>query len=100
MSCAASPGWRGGPLLAVETSPSVEALAAETGEGVELWLANRTGRAQAVTLPRAARDLFLLDAESFEAAAADPDLSDHLIRALPGASIELPPYAVARLRLS
>ncbi|MCX5480201.1 hypothetical protein OSH08_14405 [Kaistia geumhonensis] len=90
----------GRPLRPVTASPAIEGLAADTPEGVELWLANRTGETQTLSLPRPARDAVVLDADSFVAAAADADALDTLGRASATSSIALGPYAVARLRLS
>ena len=88
------------PLRAVTTPDTIEAIAAETGDGVELWLANRTGTEQSVALPGAPRDLFLLDADSFVAATRDPDAIDTLAKPFDNSTLVLTPYAVARLRLS
>jgi len=88
------------PLRAVTTPDTIEAIAAETGDGVELWLANRTGTEQSVALPGAPRDLFLLDADSFVAATRDPDALDTLTKPFDDSTLVLAPYAVARLRLS
>ncbi|WP_018183870.1 hypothetical protein [Kaistia granuli] len=88
------------PLRAVATPDAIEAIAAETGDGVELWLANRTGTEQSVTLPGAPRSLFLLDADSFVAATGDRDALDHLTQPFDEATLTLAPYAVARLLIS
>jgi hypothetical protein len=90
----------GKPLLAVETPDTIEAIAAETGDGVELWLANRTGTEQSVTLPGTPRTLFRLDADDFVAAAGDREALDQLTQPFSGTTLTLPPYAVARLILS
>jgi hypothetical protein len=90
----------GQPMLKVTASPFIEAIAAETAGGTELWLANRTAAPQAVTLPRPARDAFVLDADSFLAATADPAAADTLATPFTGTAITLAPFAVARLRLS
>ncbi len=90
----------GRPLLAVEAGRAIEGLAAEGADGTELWLANRTGTVQTVTLPGVARDLFLLDADRFVAAAQDADALDHSTQPHGRAEITLSPYAVARLRLA
>ncbi|MBZ9935601.1 hypothetical protein LB518_04815 [Mesorhizobium sp. BR1-1-16] len=90
----------GRPMLAVEASPFIEAIAAETENGTELWLANRTGTPQDVTLPGAPRDVFVLDAESFVAASANPAALDHLTRSFTESETTLAPYAVARFRFS
>ncbi len=88
------------PLRPVAASASIEGLAAETAEGTELWLANRTGNSETLALPRPARDVFLLDADSFVAAAEDANALETLTRASSAPTIALGPYAVARLRLS
>ncbi len=90
----------GQPMLKVAASPFVEAIAAETARGTELWLANRTAVPQAVQLPRPARDAFVLDADSFAAATTDPAAADTLTTPFTGTAITLAPFAVARLRLS
>lgn len=90
----------GAPLRAVSTPDTVEAIAAETGDGVELWLANRTGTEQSVALPGTPRTLFLLDADNFVAATRDRDALDHLTTPFHEATLTLAPYAVARLILS
>lgn len=90
----------GKPLRAVTAPDTIEAIAAETGDGVELWLANRTGTEQSVVLPGAPRSLFLLDADSFVAAAGDRDALDHLNQPFSWTTLTLAPYAVARLILS
>jgi hypothetical protein len=90
----------GKPLRAVEAPDTIEAIAAETGDGVELWLANRTGAEQSVTLPGTPRTLFLLDADSFVAATADRDALDHLTKPFHEATLKLAPYALARLSLA
>jgi hypothetical protein len=90
----------GKPLRSVTTPDTIEAIAAETGDGVELWLANRTGTEQSVTLPGTPRDLFLLDADSFVAAAKNRNALDTLTKPFEDRTLTLAPYAVARLRLS
>lgn len=90
----------GKPLLKVTTPDTIEAIAAETGDGVELWLANRTGTEQSVALPGAPRDRFLLDADSFVAATQDGNALDTLAKPFDDRMLTLAPYAVARIRLS
>ncbi|MCX5517322.1 hypothetical protein OSH10_02640 [Kaistia defluvii] len=90
----------GRPLRQVTTPDAIEAIAAETGDGVELWLANRTGSEQSVALPGAPRDRFLLDADSFVAATQDANALDTLARPFDDRKLTLAPYAVARIRLS
>jgi len=90
----------GKPLRKVTAPDTIETIAAETGDGVELWLANRTGTEQSVALPGAPRDLFLLDADSFVAATRDRNALDALTKPFEDRTLTLAPYAVARLRLS
>ncbi|SHG32232.1 hypothetical protein SAMN02745157_4012 [Kaistia soli DSM 19436] len=90
----------GRPMRPVEASTSIEAIAAETDTGTELWLANRTGTPQHVTLPGVPRDAFVLDAESFVAAGTDPAALDRLTRSFTQGETTLAPYAVARFRFS
>jgi hypothetical protein len=90
----------GKPLRQVTTPDTIEAIAAETGDGIELWLANRTGSEQSVALPGAPRDRFLLDADSFVAATQDGNALDTLAKPFDDRMLTLAPYAVARIRLS
>lgn len=90
----------GRPLRQVTTPDTIEAIAAETGDGIELWLANRTGSEQSVALPGAPRDRFLLDADSFVAATQDANALDTLAKPFDDRMLTLAPYAVARIRLS
>ncbi len=90
----------GKPMLTVTASAFVEAIAAQTDDGTELWLANRTGTPQLVRLPGPPRDAFVLDADSFVAAAADPHARETLATPFTSSRITLAPYAVARLRLA
>ncbi len=78
----------------------MQAVAAETAEGRELWIANLTGDRQAVTLEGAPSEgrLFVLDAETFVEATGDPDASERLSRPFSGTDVELGPYAVAHIR--
>ncbi len=93
----------GGKLMAVKSSDptAVAGLAYRTGKGPVLWLANLTGREQAVKiggLGKAAMQLHLLDEDSFQAAAADPAFLEKPGRKLRSAGrVKLGPYAVARL---
>ncbi|MET4634245.1 hypothetical protein [Kaistia defluvii] len=90
----------GKPLRKVTTPDTIEAIAAETGDGIELWLANRTGSEQSVALPGAPRDRFLLDADSFVVATQDGNALDTLAKPFDDRMLTLAPYAVARIRLS
>jgi hypothetical protein len=90
----------GRALRAVTTPDTIEAIAVETSDGIELWLANRTGTPQTAALPGTPRDLFLLDADSFVAATQDVNALDTLTKPFEDRTLSLPPYAVARLRLT
>jgi hypothetical protein len=93
----------GGKLMAVKSSDpaAVASLAYRAGKGPVLWLANLTGREQAVKiggLGKAAMQLHLLDEDSFQAAATDPGFLEKPGKKLRSAgSVKLGPYAVARL---
>ena len=86
----------------VSAPREVQALAFETGAGLELWLANLMGEERRVRLTglggttmRVAK----LDEESFVAGAGDPDALDGAERPASGDRIDLRPYAVARCRV-
>jgi len=92
----------GAKLLATETRPlrNVQAVAAESGEGREVWLANLTGESVDVALDGGMNDgrIFTLDADSFVEAAGDPDAAERLSKPFGGGNVQLGPYAVARIR--
>jgi hypothetical protein len=92
---------KGGPMLAAEAKParSIQAVAAETSEGREIWLANLTGEPIAVSLqaPIGQSQIFVLDAENFGQASVDADAAEHLSRPFEGGAVELGPYAVASI---
>ena len=91
---------KGRPMLASEARPgrNVQAVAAETGEGREIWLANLTGDATSVALRNGGRGTaFVLDADSFVDAAGDPDAAGKLATPFGGGALQLGPYAVARI---
>jgi hypothetical protein len=94
-------GLAGHKMYPVEISaPSkVQAVAAEAGAGLNLWVANLTGEKIEVDLPRPARSGFVLDAASFAAAAADPKAVETGRKAMSGAGLTLDAYAVANLAL-
>jgi D-apionolactonase len=90
----------GAPLVDVTCAPAreVQALAADTPQGRELWLANLMGEARDLALPGGLTGaMSILDADSFTEASAQPDFMDHATRTLDGDRISLSPYAVVRL---
>ena len=93
---------RGARLLATEPQPprNVQAVAAETAAGREVWLANLTGDDISVAVEGVEGDgeIFTLDAGSFVEATRDPDASGRLARPFTGGAVQLGPYAVAQLR--
>jgi hypothetical protein len=87
----------------VSAPREVQALAFETDRGVDLWLANLVGEGRTVAfggLGTGAVRMTVLDEESFEACAADPDGFEAAERLLKDAQVSLAPYAVARLRFA
>ena len=92
---------KGAKCLETGAAPgrNVQAIAAETETGREIWLANLTGEPVAVTLRRAPEtgSLFVLDADSFVAAAGKPDAAVQLAKPWGGPAVTLGPYAVARI---
>jgi hypothetical protein len=86
----------------ISVARDVQALAFETSDGVELWLANLTGQQRAVVIegvdPTGAR-IAILDEDRFEVCAADPDGFERTEAIHTGGVVELTPFAVARLRL-
>jgi len=93
----------GSKAIAVEASPirDVQAVAAETGAGRELWIANLTGEPKAVTLGAKITNgrIFILDADSFVAAAKDVNAVTNLTRPFSGDTVTLGRYASAWIRL-
>ena len=97
-------GASGRPRRATEISAprEVQALAFETGAGLELWLANLMGedrRIRLTGLDGAAMRVATLDEESFVAGAGDPEALDGVERPANGDRIDLRPYTVARCRV-
>ncbi len=87
----------------VSAPREVQALAFETDRGVDLWLANLVGEGRTVAfggLGTGAVRMTVLDEESFEACAADPDGFEAAERLLKDAQVSLAPYAVARLQFA
>ena len=85
----------GAPMRSVTGVPQgIAAFAAEAGSGPELWLANLTPTAIAVTIEGSWRAA-LLDLDLFDAARRDPAVLDRL--RLAPKPLLLGPYAIARL---
>ncbi len=89
--------------LATEVSAprDLQALAIQVGNRVQLWLANLSGETQRVEIEGAdleAAAVSVLDESSFEACAADPDGFDQSSRKASGSTVDLGPYAVARVQ--
>lgn len=93
---------RGATLLRTETQPlrNVQAVAADTGEGREFWVANLTGDEQTVALEGLPGEgsLFILDADSFVEGTRDPAAADRLYTPFSTDNLHLGPYAVAQIR--
>jgi hypothetical protein len=92
----------GARMIATSPTPAreVQAVAAEREDGTRVvWLANLTGEGRNVTLDPAVKDgrIFILDAGSFVAAAADREAATNLARPFSGATVKLGPYAIARI---
>ena len=86
----------------VSVPREVQALAFETGSGLELWVANLMGGERRVRLEGlggAGMRVAVLDEESFVACAGDADALDGLERTASSDRVELRPYAVARCRV-
>ena len=86
--------------MKISTPRNLQAIAARTDAGTDLWLANLTGSGQRLILEGIGADARIgqLDAESFVAAASDPDALVQPSTPVKGSSIELDAYAVARIR--
>jgi hypothetical protein len=92
---------RGKPLidLTVSTPREIQAIAAATDDGVEVWIANLTERMKIVELaPELTRKVAVLTAAAFESAARDFSAMNSLECGFAEKRLSLPPYAVARLR--
>ena len=86
----------------VSVPREVQALAFETGSGLELWVANLMGDERRVRLEglgAAGMRVAVLDEESFVACAGDAAALDGLETTAGGDRLELRPYAVARCRV-
>jgi hypothetical protein len=92
---------RGKPLidLTVSTPREIQAIAAATDDGVEVWIANLTNRLKSVELlPEFTGKVAVLAAAEFESATRDFSAMNSLERGFADKRLSLAPYAVARLR--
>ena len=92
---------RGKPLvdLQISTPDEIQAIATKQDGGIELWIGNLTDRTKNVELtPKLTGKASILSAKDFEHATRDVDVMDSLEREFAEAQLDLPPYAVARLR--
>ncbi len=93
----------GAKRLATEVSAprDLQALAFQIGGRAQLWLANLGGETRRVEIEGADLDaaaVSILDEASFEACAADPEGFDKALHWASGSSLDLGPYAVARIQ--
>jgi len=92
---------RGKPLvdLTISTPREIQAIAAATDDGVEVWIANLTDRLKIVQLvPEFTGQVAVLAATEFESVTRDFSAMDSLERGFADKRLSLAPYAVARLR--
>jgi D-apionolactonase len=91
----------GSDALTVESGPirEIQAIAAETDRGRELWVANLTGEPKTVALapPVGEGRIFVLDVDSFPDATRNVDAAEQLSAPYSGDVLALGPYAVARI---
>lgn len=85
--------------LAISKPREIQAIAAASDGGVEVWVANLTNQIKIVELtPKLAGSASILSASDFERATKDISVMDSLERRFADEAFSLPPYAVARLR--
>ena len=94
----------GGAYRTTEVSAprDVQALAFETSDGIELWLANLLGEPRAVAvegIDLAGARITVLDESTFEACASGPEGFERGETSYRGGDLTLAPFAVARFRL-
>lgn len=95
----------GAPYRVTEISAprDVQAMAFETSDGIELWLANLLAEPQAAAvegIDLAGARIAVLDASTFEAGASGPEGFERGESTYRGGHFTLAPFAVARFRLS
>jgi D-apionolactonase len=94
---------RGQPMLDLEisTPDELQAIAARSESGLELWIANLTDQTKRVELtPKLTGKISVLSAPEFERAAKDLSVMESLEQPFAEGELALPPYAVARLSLA
>jgi D-apionolactonase len=94
---------RGQPLVdsEISTPDEIQAIATKQDGGIELWVANLTDQTKSLELtPKLTGTVSILSATEFERATKDLNAMDSLEREFAGESVVLPPYAVARVRLT
>jgi hypothetical protein len=92
---------RGQPLidLAIRKPRDIQAVATSYSGGVEIWITNLTGEEKKIELsPQPNGFVSVLSAVEFERATQDRSVIDSLERGFAEAELQLPPYAIARLR--
>ena len=90
----------GRPLLSVDIDRAgeVQGIAAKEGAGAILWLANLTSRPQQIELAGLVdAEVMILDSKSFVLATSNERFFDTPATTLTNDSLELSPYAVARV---
>ncbi len=95
----------GAPYRATEISVprDVQALAFETSDGFQLWLANLVAEPRAVSVggvDLAGGRVAMLDASTFEACARGAEGFERAEEIHRGGAVNLAPFAVARFRLA
>ena len=93
----------GRPSLAVNSADprNIQALAWHSASGTEVWITNLSGDPKTVRLdgiPTAGTTIAQLDESTFETCAAGPSGLDTIERPFAGDTLDLGPYATARLR--
>jgi D-apionolactonase len=92
---------RGRPLIELFISKprEIQAIAVQRDRDIEVWLANLTDQIETVELtPKLVGSLSVLSASEFERATQDFSALDSFERAFSSEAVNLPPYAIARLR--
>ncbi len=92
---------RGQPLidLTISKPRELQAIAVRRDEEIEVWLANLTAQSEKVDLKGSVNGhLSILSAATFEEATQNTSAMDSLAQPFSGEIINLPAYAVGRLR--
>jgi hypothetical protein len=86
--------------LDISQPSALQGVCVDGPDGRELWLANLTPDVQRVALPGPAKDVVVLDAESFEEAARNADFVTRSSDAGGASEVTLGAFAIARIRLA